>query len=120
MDVYYVYLLMCWKDATSMALQRPLYGHLIYCGQTNNIFRRLKEHITGKSFYTKQFKGNIKLGYLEAYETRAEAMKREDEIKKYSRNKKVKMILSFQKNFKKELEFIEKNLLSLLSHSRGS
>ena len=113
---YYTYLLCCWRSKRTFNQQRPLYGHIIYCGYTYNIFQRLLEHIKGKSkrAYTKQFKGNIRLGYLEIHKTRAEAMHREDEIKKFSRDEKVEMIFNFQENHPEELEFVKENLKELL------
>ena len=121
-NIFYVYLLKCWKDKKSFDRHRPLYGHIIYCGQTNNIFNRLKEHITGKNHYkgkrppyTAQFKGNIRLAYLETYETRSEAMKREDEIKdKYSRDKKIELIYNFKEDYSHVLEFVTTNMKKIL------
>jgi putative endonuclease len=120
-DIYYTYLLRCWKNRKSMTKHRPLYGHIIYCGYTYNIFQRLVEHIMGKGnynskrpSYTKQFHGNIKFAYLETFKTRAEAMKREGEIKDFSRDKKVELIYNFKKNHPEVLEFIETNLERLL------
>lgn len=113
-NVYYVYLLKCWKDKSCMRRKRPLYGHRIYTGQTNNIFRRLKEHIKGKSFYTKQFNGNLRLGCLEAYETRAEAMNREDKIKTFSRDKKVKLIADFGDEHSDKIKYVMKKVKELL------
>lgn len=110
MNVFYVYLLKCWKDKDAMERERPLYGHIIYTGQTNNIFRRLVEHIKGKSGYTKQFNGNIALGCIEAYDTRKEAMNREDEIKTFSRDKKVELIQTFKRENANKLGFIIKKV----------
>ena len=107
---YYTYLLRCWKSKNAMNRQRPLYGHIIYCGYTYNIFQRLIQHITGKTKkYTKQFHGNIRFAYLETFKTRAEAMKRELEIKDLSRDEKIKMIYDFKENHPEVLEFIETN-----------
>lgn len=53
-----------------------------YIGSTNNIARRIKEHNSGKSGYTK--KGiPWKLIKTEEYQTKKEAYKRETEIKSY-------------------------------------
>lgn len=112
---YYTYLLRCWKSKNAMNRQRPLYGHIIYCGYSHNIFQRLIEHIKGKTKrYTKQFHGNIKIAYFETFKTRAEAMKREVEIKDYTRDEKIKMIYDFKENHPDVLEFIETNLELLL------
>ncbi len=51
-----------------------------YIGQTNNLERRLSEHKSGKSKYTKGYKVE-KLLYVEEYTTRKEAMDREKYLK---------------------------------------
>jgi len=51
-----------------------------YTGHTNNLERRIWEHKTGKSPYTRKFNFN-KLLYHEICDTRAEAMKREKFLK---------------------------------------
>jgi putative endonuclease len=53
---------------------------IIYVGQTNNIEKRLKSHLFGYSKYTSRAKDWI-LFYSENIETRAEAMKREKQLK---------------------------------------
>ena len=113
---YYTYMLCCWKTKSGFSRHRPLYGHVIYTGYTYNIFQRLTQHIKGtsKKAYTKQFKGKIRLGYLETHKTRKEAMNREDKIKTFSRDKKVEMIYNFQEAYPEVLDFIKKNLELLI------
>jgi len=111
---YYTYLLCCWKTKNGYNRHKPLYGDIIYCGYTYNIFQRLVEHIKGKSPYTSQFKGNIRFGYLEIHKTRKEAMNREDKIKKFGRDEKVVMIANFQILSPDILDFINNNLKKLL------
>lgn len=53
-----------------------------YIGQTNNLEQRLLRHNIHPDSYT-QNRGPWKVLYSEAYETRAEAMGREKEIKSY-------------------------------------
>lgn len=59
----------------------------IYIGQTNNLEKRVAQHnnskfsLYGKNAYTKLNKGTWKLIYSENFETRGEAMKREEELK---------------------------------------
>jgi len=65
--MFYVYVL---KNAQSMQ----------YIGHTNNMERRINEHNSGLSPYTKG-KGPWILFYKEEYETRSEAMKREKFLK---------------------------------------
>lgn len=127
MTTYYVYLLKCWRTHEDMRRQRPLYGHAIYTGYTNNIFRRLKEHIKEQSKFTKQFHGNIELGYLEAYDDKGVALRREAELKNklkkwfgetqeryYSRDDKVDLIAQFEDERSEELEFIMQKVRTLL------
>ncbi len=113
---YYTYLLKCWSTKSGYKRHRPLYGNIIYCGYTYNIFQRLVEHIKvqAKGTYTKQFKGKIRLGYLETHKTRKEAMNRESEIKVFDRDKKIKMIYDYQNSSPEVLDFIKINLENLL------
>lgn len=79
--VYNVYILKC-SDKT------------LYTGITNNINKRLRQHngeIVGGAFYT-QNKRPVKLVYTEEYKTHLEAARREVEIKKLTREKKLKLI----------------------------
>lgn len=52
----------------------------LYIGQTNNLERRLDEHNSGKSIYTKTIKP-FTLLYNETFATRKEAVNREIELK---------------------------------------
>jgi len=52
----------------------------IYTGQTSSIEKRLIQHNSGNSFYTKRGK-NWKLIHFEEFESRREAMKREKYFK---------------------------------------
>jgi len=77
--MYFVYLLEC-NDKS------------IYCGITTNVERRFGEHLKGTaSNYTRAHKA-IKIVYTEKHKDRSSALKREAEIKKWSRLKKIKLI----------------------------
>jgi len=52
----------------------------IYIGQTAYLFSRVKRHKNGQSYWTSRFK-EWRLIYYEKFKTRAEAMKREKELK---------------------------------------
>ncbi len=54
--------------------------NLRYIGQTENFQKRLEEHNSGLSFYTKRG-NNWKLVHSEEYTTRSESMKREKYLK---------------------------------------
>lgn len=72
--MFYFYILRC-KDNT------------LYCGQTNNLEKRIKEHNSNSSKSAKYTKGRkpVKLVYSEKYSTLQEAMKREYEVKKWKK-----------------------------------
>ena len=87
---WFVYLLEC-GDQT------------LYCGITNNIENRLKQHrgeIIGGAKYTRS-RGPLKLVYQEQIETRSKALKRETIIKKMSRREKLELI---KNNFNSEVD----------------
>jgi putative endonuclease len=52
-----------------------------YIGCTSDLRKRLSEHNTGKSFYTKN-KGPWEVRYYEAYYSKADAFQREKQLKK--------------------------------------
>lgn len=77
--MYFVYLLQC-SDKS------------IYAGITTNVERRFGEHKNKKGGrYTKSH-GAEKIIYTELFQTRSEALKREAEIKKWPRRKKMAII----------------------------
>jgi len=76
----------------------------LYIGQTNNLGKRIKEHRskTSKSAkYTRYF-STFELAYSETFNTRSEAMKREWQLKQWSRFKK-EALISGNKNLLKKL-----------------
>jgi len=67
----------------------------LYIGQTNNIEKRLKEHLSNKCFSTKN-KQPLFLIYTENYSTRSEAMDRERYFKSLAGSKiKNKILQNF-------------------------
>lgn len=77
--MYFVYVILC--DDNSL-----------YTGITNNLERRIKEHQTKSGgHYTKSHRG-IKLLYHEKFLNKAEATKREKQIKGWRREKKLNLI----------------------------
>jgi putative endonuclease len=62
-----------------------------YVGITFDVQKRLKEHISKESFFTKKF-SEIKLVYCEKYQNKNEAAKRERQLKGWSRTKKQMLI----------------------------
>lgn len=65
----------------------------IYTGYTNNITQRIKQHNSTKSGakYTRK-RRPVKLSYYEILSSQREAMHREREIKKLTRNQKLNLI----------------------------
>lgn len=71
-----VYILLCEDDS-------------LYTGSTNDLENRFKTHLSGKgSKYTRSHKPK-KIIHTEEFKTKSEALKREIEIKSWSRDKKI-------------------------------
>lgn len=68
-----------------------------YTGYTNNLDRRIQEHIKGTGAKFCKGKKQIVLKYFEVFLSRKEAMRRELAIKKLSREKKTLLINKFLK-----------------------
>ncbi len=65
-----------------------------YTGYTKNLQERLKQHENGKGAkYTKSHKPR-RVAYVENFDSQAQAMRREKEIKKMSRQQKINLINS--------------------------
>lgn len=70
-------------------------SNTLYIGQTNNLEKRLSEHrnkASKSAKYTRYF-NSFELVYSEYFNTRSEAMKREWQLKQWSRAKKEALIL---------------------------
>lgn len=80
MKNYFIYILLC-ADQT------------LYVGYTTDLEKRLVTHNTSKTgaHYTK-IRRPVKLVYSEKFATLSEALKREYEIKSFSRKKKLDLI----------------------------
>ncbi|MFX1417347.1 MAG: GIY-YIG nuclease family protein [Promethearchaeota archaeon] len=83
MAVFYVYIL---EVMTKNGKKR------FYTGYTNNLYRRWKEHRNGTGARFCRGKKLIELKYFEIYQTRKEAMRRELQIKSFSRQEKRDLI----------------------------
>lgn len=69
-------------------------SNTLYIGQTDNIERRVEDHRSKtkrSAKYMRYFK-SFELVYSEQYKTRSEAMKREAELKKFTRPQKNALI----------------------------
>ena len=62
----------------------------MYCGQTNNLKKRLKEHNSRTSRSAKYTKGRqpVTLVYIDKTKTRSQALRREYEIKQLTKKQK--------------------------------
>jgi putative endonuclease len=81
--MYYFYMVRCRDNS-------------LYSGQTNDLGRRVHEHNfdTNKSAKYTKSRRPVTLVYFEEYKTINEAMKREFEVKKLSKEKKELIILT--------------------------
>ena len=76
---YYVYILLC-QDGS------------YYTGYTQDLKKRLEQHLNGEgSRYTRMRKPE-RIVYVELFNSRSDAMKREREIKRLTRKEKVDLI----------------------------
>ena len=80
----YTYILKC-KDET------------LYTGWTNDIVRRVEAHNAGRGAKYTRARRPVELVYLECFETKEEAMKREYAIKHMPRREKLKLAAEYQK-----------------------
>jgi putative endonuclease len=64
-----------------------------YIGQTQDLAKRLEKHLLGKTKSVKN-RGAFEVVYVEKCRSRAEAMKREKEIKSYKGGEAFKRLLS--------------------------
>lgn len=86
MSLYYVYIL---ETIAKNNKKR------FYTGYTNNLNRRLQEHKKGTGAKFCRGKKKIQLKYFESFMERKEAMRRELEIKTFSRKQKIELIKTF-------------------------
>jgi putative endonuclease len=76
---YFVYVLLC-------------SNHALYTGITTNLKRRFKEHLSGEGGHYTSYNPPVRIVYHEEYSTRSEAAKREAQIKRWPRTKKMALI----------------------------
>lgn len=76
---FYIYLLLC-KDNS------------IYCGSTENVTNRLKEHQAGEGSVWTKMRRPVKLKYYELHDSLILARQREKQIKGWTVRKKMNLI----------------------------
>ncbi len=77
--MYFVYLLECGDGS-------------LYTGVTTNVVRRLAEHRAGTGARFTRAKGAVRMAYVEEHPDRSTAQKREAEVKKWPREKKLHLV----------------------------
>ncbi|HCM43525.1 MAG: hypothetical protein UY59_C0001G0005 [Candidatus Kaiserbacteria bacterium GW2011_GWA1_50_28] len=77
--MYFVYILQC-GDGT------------LYTGITTDMVRRLEQHKKGVGGHYTKARGAYKVVFTEKHSDRSSALKREAEIKKWTRKKKLELI----------------------------
>ena len=77
--MYYVYLLECADKS-------------IYTGITNDLQKRLESHVSGNGARYTRAKKAVRMLYSEEHADRSAATKREAEIKRWPRQKKLQLI----------------------------
>jgi putative endonuclease len=77
--VYYVYMLRCRDNS-------------LYTGITNDLEGRINKHSEGKAAKYTRARLPVKLVYLESSESKSEALKREYQLKKLSKQKKEQIV----------------------------
>jgi putative endonuclease len=63
-----------------------------YTGSTNDVEKRFKDHLAGKGARYTQSHKPVKIVYKEEFTTKSEALKREAEIKSWSRKRKQNLL----------------------------
>lgn len=79
MDKHYIYIVKC-KDGS------------LYTGYAKDIGQRVAKHNRGQGAKYTKIRRPVELVYQEMFDTKSEALKREYEIKTYSRTKKLELI----------------------------
>ena len=70
----------------------------LYTGWTNHLEKRVKDHNDGKGAKYTKSRRPVKLVYHEVFDTKEEAMRREYEIKHYTRKEKEKLISNVERS----------------------
>ena len=79
--MFYVYILRCADDS-------------LYCGYTTDVEKRFEKHKSGKGAKYTRSHLPLEIVYIEEFESKSDALKRECEIKSMTRSQKEKLINS--------------------------
>ena len=77
--MFYVYILRCADDS-------------LYCGYTNVVEKRFEKHKSGKGAKYTRSHLPLEIVYVEEFENKSDALKREHEIKSMTRAQKEKLL----------------------------
>lgn len=77
--MFYVYILRCADDS-------------LYCGYTNDVEKRFEKHKSGKGAKYTRSHLPLEIVYVEEFENKSDALKREHEIKSMTRAQKEKLL----------------------------
>lgn len=69
----------------------------LYTGWTNDLEKRFKAHSEGRGAKYTRGRGPLELVYFETFEDKRDAMKRECEIKRFTREEKLNLIATIKK-----------------------
>lgn len=83
--MYYVYILRCIDGS-------------FYCGFTNDVQKRFEKHKSGKGAKYTRSHLPLEIVYVEKFETKSDALKRECEIKAMTRLQKEKLVEGYSAN----------------------
>lgn len=83
--MYYVYILKCGDGS-------------FYCGYTNDVEKRFEKHKSGMGAKYTRARLPLEIVYVEEFETKSDALKRECEIKKMKRQQKEKLVEAYSSN----------------------
>ncbi|MFQ3845048.1 GIY-YIG nuclease family protein [Staphylococcus pseudoxylosus] len=79
MDKHYIYIVKC-KDGS------------LYTGYAKDVTQRIAKHNNGQGAKYTKIRRPVQLVYQEMFDTKSEALKREYEIKTYTRQQKLELI----------------------------
>ena len=83
--MFYVYILRCADNS-------------LYCGYTTDVEKRFEKHKSGKGAkYTKAHLP-LEVVYVQEFDNKSDALKRECEIKKLTRSQKEKLVADYSSN----------------------
>jgi putative endonuclease len=79
LTMYYIYILQCCDKS-------------LYTGYTTDLKQRVKDHNEGRGSKYVRSRLPARLIYSEKFQTKSEAMKRENQIKDWKRDKKIRVL----------------------------